>query len=90
LPGIVGSVWFSTVIVVNGLCHTMGYRVMSGDDTSTNLFPVDFIGWGEALHHNHHHRPGRANLAVTSFELDPGFWTLWLLSKVGVVRNLKA
>ena len=90
LPGIVGSVWFSTVVVVNGLCHTMGYRVMRGDDTSTNLFPVDLIGWGEALHHNHHHRPGRANLAVAWFEVDPGFWTLWALSRVGVVRNLKA
>ncbi len=90
LPGIVGSVWFSTVIVVNGLCHTMGYRVMRGEDTSTNLFPVDIIGWGEALHHNHHHRPGRANLAIAEFEIDPGYWTLWGLSKIGIVRNLRA
>lgn len=89
LPGIMGSVWYSTVIMVNGLCHTMGYRVMDSGDTSTNLFPVDLFGWGEALHHNHHYNQGRANLAITSWEFDPGYAVLWLLSKVGLVRNLK-
>jgi stearoyl-CoA desaturase (Delta-9 desaturase) len=89
LPGIIGSVWFSTVVVVNGLCHVMGYRVMDSGDTSTNLFPVDFLGWGEALHHNHHFKQGRANLAIRSFEFDPGFWTLYALSKVGIVRDLR-
>ena len=90
IPGIVGSVWFSTVIVVNGLCHVMGYRVMDSGDTSTNLFPIDFLGWGEALHHNHHFNQGKANLAIRGFEFDPGYWTLVALSKVGIVRDLKA
>ncbi len=89
LPAIMGSVWFSTVIIVNGLCHTMGYQVMDSGDTSTNLFPVDLFGWGEALHHNHHHKQGRANYAIARYEWDPGYWTLWCLSKVGLVRNLK-
>ncbi len=89
LVGIMGSVWFSTVIVVNGLCHTMGYQVMDSGDTSTNLFPIDLIGWGEALHHNHHQKQGRANLAIAPWEFDPGFAVLWALSKVGLVRDLK-
>jgi len=90
LPGIMASVWFSTVIIVNGLCHLIGYQVMDSGDTSTNLFPIDIFGWGEALHHNHHYQQGRANMAITWFEWDPGYWTLWLMSKVGLVRNLKA
>lgn len=90
LPGVMGSVWFSTVIVVNGLCHIMGYRVMDSGDTSTNLFPIDILGWGEALHHNHHYQQGRANLAIAAFEFDPGHAVLWGLSKVGLVRNLKS
>ena len=89
LPGIMGSVWFSTVIMVNGLCHVMGYRVMGTEDTSTNLFPIDFFGWGEAMHHNHHYQQGRANYAIAAWEFDPGFWTLWALSKVGLVRELR-
>lgn len=89
LPGIMGSVWFSTVILVNGLCHTMGYRVMDSGDTSTNLFPVDLFGWGEALHHNHHYQQGKANMAIARFEIDPGYWVLWALSKVGLVRDLR-
>jgi stearoyl-CoA desaturase (delta-9 desaturase) len=90
LPGIMGSVWFSTVIIVNGLCHEIGYQVMDSGDTSTNLFPIDIFGWGEALHHNHHYQQGRANMAIASFEWDPGYAALWCLSKVGLVRNLKA
>lgn len=89
LPGIMGSVWFSTVIMVNGLCHTMGYRNWDGEDTSTNLFPIDFFGWGEALHHNHHHSQRKANLADRPWEFDSGFWVLWMLSKVGLVRDLR-
>lgn len=89
LPGIMGSVWFSTVIMVNGLCHTMGYRNWDNGDTSTNLFPIDLFGWGEALHHNHHHKQSRANLGHRPWEFDTGFWALWLLSKVGLVRNLR-
>jgi stearoyl-CoA desaturase (Delta-9 desaturase) len=89
LPGVMGSVFFSTVITVNGFCHLVGYRTTSGAGTSTNLFPVDLLGWGEALHHNHHHRPGRANTAIKAWEWDPGYAVLWLLSKVGLVRNLR-
>jgi fatty-acid desaturase len=63
---------------------------MDSGDTSTNLFPIDFFGWGEALHHNHHYQQGQANMAIAWFEWDPGFWMLWLFSKVGIVRNLRA
>lgn len=90
LPGVMGSVFFSTVITVNGFCHLIGYRTTRSAGTSTNLFPVDLLGWGEALHHNHHYRPGRANCAIKPWEWDPGFAVLWLLSKVGIVRNLTA
>ena len=90
LPSIMGSAWFSTVMMVNGLCHVVGYRIWDNDDTSTNLFPVDLFGWGEALHHNHHERQSRANLGHGKWEIDPGYWMLWLLSQFGVVRNLRA
>jgi stearoyl-CoA desaturase (delta-9 desaturase) len=84
-----GSAWYSTVIMVNGLCHTVGYRIWDNGDTSTNLFPIDLLGWGEALHHNHHERQSRANLGHAKWEFDSGFWALWMLSKVGIVRNLR-
>ncbi len=89
LPSIMGSAWYSTVMMVNGLCHVVGYRIWDNGNTATNLFPVDFFGWGEALHHNHHERQSRANLAHAKWEFDPGYWALWLLSQVGIVRNLR-
>ncbi len=89
LPAVMGSAWYSTVVMVNGLCHLIGYRIWANDDTSTNIFPIDFFGWGEALHHNHHERQSRANNAHAKWEFDPGYWVLWGLSKIGIVRNLR-
>ncbi|MCP4870381.1 MAG: hypothetical protein GY898_16885 [Proteobacteria bacterium] len=89
LPAVMGSAWYSTVIMVNGLCHLVGYRIWDNEDTSTNLFPIDFFGWGEALHHNHHERQSRANNAHATWEFDPGYWALWFLSKIGIVKNLR-
>lgn len=83
------SMWTGTILIINGITHLWGYRTTpSHPDRSTNVLPVDVIGFGELMHHNHHVSPGRSNLAVAPFELDLGFHALVLLEKVGVVRNL--
>ena len=82
------SVWTGTILLINGVTHMWGYRTSPSRDRSTNVLPIDPIGWGELLHHNHHAFPGRANLAVMPWELDLGYWILVALAKVGVVRGL--
>jgi stearoyl-CoA desaturase (delta-9 desaturase) len=88
LPTIIGGVYISTVFTVNGLCHVIGYQNFDTTETSTNLFPVDILGWGEALHHNHHASPRSANLAVRPWEWDPGYAALRILSLFGLVRDI--
>ena len=89
LPGLNGSTLAATMILVNGAAHLWGYRNYDTDDTSTNLVPVDLLGWGEAMHHNHHARPGCADMAVRSWEWDPAFAVLKGLARVGLVSDLK-
>ena len=89
LPGINGSTLAATMLLVNGAAHLWGYRNYDTADTSTNLVPVDLLGWGEAMHHNHHARPGCADMAARRWEWDPAFSVLKGLSKVGLVYNLK-
>ncbi len=90
LPGINLSVFASTVFLVNGVAHTWGYRNYEGLDNSTNVVPIDLFGMGEAMHNNHHARPGSANLAHRPGEVDIGFWLAKQLKKVGLVRKLKS
>ena len=44
---------------------------------------------GEGWHNNHHHYQASARQGFCWWEWDPSFYVLWLLSKVGVVRDLK-
>ncbi|MCA8923272.1 MAG: fatty acid desaturase [Planctomycetes bacterium] len=89
LPATLGGVFATSVFTVNGLCHLIGYQTFESEHTATNLFPVDLLGWGEVLHQNHHMSASSANFAYHAWEWDPGYSVLWLLAKLGLVRDLK-
>lgn len=89
LPGINGSTLAATMILVNGAGHRWGYRNYDTPDTSTNLVPIDLLGWGEAMHHNHHARPSCADMAARTWEWDPGYAVLKGLAAVGLVTDLR-
>jgi stearoyl-CoA desaturase (delta-9 desaturase) len=44
---------------------------------------------GECWHNNHHAFPGSAKLGLHAGELDPGWWVLKTLQKLGLVWNIK-
>ena len=44
---------------------------------------------GECWHNNHHAFPGSAKLGLEKGQSDPGWWVLIILSKIGLVKNLK-
>lgn len=79
------SVNTTALFVVGSLGHGVGYRVFDTGDASTNVVGVDLFAWGEALHHNHHHRPGAANFAMSAGEWDPAWAVLRVLAWVGGV-----
>ncbi|MCB9743645.1 MAG: fatty acid desaturase [Alphaproteobacteria bacterium] len=89
LPATNGAVLSSSVLLIGGVAHLAGYRNFDTPDTSTNLLPVDLLGWGEGLHNNHHARPACADMAAQPWEWDPGFAALALLERLGLVRDLR-
>jgi stearoyl-CoA desaturase (delta-9 desaturase) len=44
---------------------------------------------GEAWHNNHHAFPGSARLGLDEGEIDPGWWVLVALEKLGLVWGAK-
>ncbi|MDX9704285.1 MAG: acyl-CoA desaturase [Weeksellaceae bacterium] len=73
-------------VVVNWFSHKYGYRNFEVNDTSTNLFPVDLLMWGECLHNNHHKFGGRPNFRVKWYEFDPLYPIIWCMDKLRIVR----
>lgn len=87
LGGLIGSIWGSTIVAINGFSHRLGYRLQEGGGHAGNLLPVDVVGCGEFLHHNHHVAPGRVDFAVAPFEFDPGYLAVVVLERLGLARR---
>ena len=79
--------------VVNSIGHTIGER---GDNLATNFgrllyLPIAaIVTVGEAWHANHHRSSAHWRLGRKWWEIDMGAYVIWLLSKLGLVWNLKA
>lgn len=73
-------------VAVNWWAHRFGYENYRMDNTSKNILPVDLVFWGEAYHNNHHRHPGRPNNAVRWFEVDPGYWSMRGLQRLGIIK----
>jgi stearoyl-CoA desaturase (Delta-9 desaturase) len=72
---------------INSVCHFFGSRRFVTDDQSRNVFWLALPTFGESWHHNHHAFPRSARHGLRWWELDPGAWTVALLSAMRLARN---
>jgi len=77
------STWF-----VNSASHTWGYCNYRTGDHSKNLWWVALLAFGEGWHNNHHGDQRAASHGRRWFEIDVTYWTIRLLSCVGLARNI--
>ena len=80
--------WHGTFLV-NSLAHVMGRRRFETSDTSRNSLLIALVTNGEGWHNNHHHYQASARQSFRWWEWDPTYYALWLLARVGIVRDLK-
>jgi stearoyl-CoA desaturase (delta-9 desaturase) len=80
--------WHSTFLV-NSLAHVFGRRVYDTDDTSRNSLLIALVTAGEGWHNNHHRYQSAARQGFRWWQIDTTYYVLWLLSRVGVVRELR-
>ena len=92
---VVGYLW-STVLVyhstfcINSLAHIHGKRRYVTGDGSRNNWLLAFFTMGEGWHNNHHAYQSSVRQGFRWWEVDPTFYILWGLSKIGVVWDLKS
>jgi stearoyl-CoA desaturase (delta-9 desaturase) len=78
--------------LVGYFAHNQGPRSWHIEGAGVQGYNVPYCGlitMGEAWHNNHHAFPGSARLGVREGEMDPGWWVLVALGRLGLVWNVK-
>ncbi len=75
--------------LVNSATHLWGSRRFETRDMSRNSWWVALLTGGEGWHNNHHAHPVSARHGLTWYEIDPNFYGIWLLSKLGLAKDIK-
>lgn len=67
----------------------MHYEVHGAAVQGRNIRLTSLLTMGESWHNNHHAFPGSARLGLFPGEWDPGWWTLVVLQKLGLVWEIR-
>jgi len=73
---------------INSLCHFFGRRPYRTGDESRNLAWLALPTLGEAWHNNHHAFPAAARHGQTRWQLDPSWWTIRTLARLGLAWDV--
>lgn len=93
--GLFWGFFFSTMILyhgtffINSLTHVFGRIRYRSGDASKNSFLLALITCGEGWHNNHHYYQATANQGWFWWEIDLSYYSLKLLSWVGIVWDLR-
>ena len=75
--------------LVNSATHLWGSRRFETRDDSRNNWWVALLTGGEGWHNNHHAHPVSARHGLRWYEIDPNFYGIWLLAKLGLARKIQ-
>jgi fatty-acid desaturase len=75
--------------LVNSATHLWGSRRFETRDDSRNSWWVALLTGGEGWHNNHHAHPVSARHGLRWYEIDPNFYGIWILAKLGLARKIQ-
>jgi len=78
--------------LIGYFAHNKGQRDWHVEGASVQGYNIKFAGlitMGESWHNNHHAFPGSALLGIEKNQIDPGWWVLKFLEKMGLVWSIK-
>ncbi len=78
------STWF-----INSIAHIWGSQPYSKEHSAVNNFIIALLTYGEGYHNYHHTFAGDYRNGIKWYHFDPSKHAIWLLSKIGLTRNLR-
>ncbi len=78
--------------LIGYFAHNAGLRNFHVEGAGVQGYNIQYFGvltMGEAWHNNHHAFPGSARLGLRTGELDPGWWVLKAMERIGLAWNLR-
>ena len=82
-------VLFHATCCINSLAHLLGRRRYDTGDESRNSWNLALLTLGEGWHNNHHFYPAATRQGFRWWEFDPTYYGLWVLEKLGLIRDLR-
>ena len=83
------TVLHHATFTINSIAHTIGSQRYATHDDSRNNWVLALLTFGEGWHNNHHFNPGCVRQGFYWWEIDPAYYGLWMLEKLGVVWKLR-
>ena len=96
--GLEGLVWGGLVRIfayqhatfsVNSICHMFGRKAYRSRDEARNNWLVALLVFGEGWHNNHHAFPASARHGLDRRQIDPSWWVIHGLEKLGLVWDVR-
>lgn len=78
-----------TTFFINSLCHMVGQRPYSKEHSARDSGVMAVLAFGEGYHNYHHSFPFDYRNGVKPWHFDPAKWFIYLLSKVGLVSDIR-
>lgn len=77
------------VFSINSLMHVWGKQAYNTGDNSKNSFLATLVVMGDGWHNNHHYYPVSVRHGFEWWQIDPSYYLLCLLERLGIVWDLK-
>jgi stearoyl-CoA desaturase (delta-9 desaturase) len=74
---------------VNSVCHMFGRQDYGARDESRNNWLVALLVFGEGWHNNHHAFPASARHGLHRRQIDPSWWVIRGLERLGLVWDVR-
>ena len=94
-PGVVVGFLWATILshhatfANNCFAHVFGTQPYEAGDRSRNNWFLALITFGEGWHNNHHRYPGSARHGFMWWEIDPTYYALLVLQRLGLIWDLR-
>ncbi|MDO8494537.1 MAG: fatty acid desaturase, partial [Deltaproteobacteria bacterium] len=75
--------------LINSYCHFVGRQTYSDQVTARDSGFISLFTYGEGFHNFHHAFQADYRNGVRAFHWDPSKWLIFLLSKMGLTKNLR-